>query len=232
MAQPDFTWLNEAGALSRVVFPASVAAGAASTIRFKTDVVMVDSGYENRNGRWRQPLLRVDAALGVDSLETLSALEHFFRLVYGKREAFLFEHPRDCQSSDPVSAAAQQMPAVTKDDQIIGTGDAIEVAFQLGKTYTVTDIDAVDATEFRPITKPQAATVLIALDGVLQGSGWTLDDDTGIVTFSAAPGSSVVVTAGFKYWIPMRFDTDEMSTNLRDYGTGSVSIPMVEVRGV
>jgi uncharacterized protein (TIGR02217 family) len=53
-----------------------------------------------------------------------------------------------------------------------------------------------------------AGTVRIALDGVELASGWSVDATTGIVTFAAAPGAGVAITAGFEFDVPVRFDSD------------------------
>ncbi len=83
----------------------------------------------------------------------------------------------------------------------------------------------------RTITKPVAGTVVVALDGVTQGSGWSVDTTTGIVTFTSAPASGVAVTAGFEFDVPVRFDTDQLDVNLDIETKGSIaSIPLIEVR--
>ena len=74
-------------------------------------------------------------------------------------------------------------------------------------------------------------TVLLARGGVATTSGWTIDSTTGIITFAAAPGAGVSVTAGFEFDVPVRFDTDELPVTLDIERLGSItSIPLVEVR--
>ena len=54
---------------------------------------------------------------------------------------------------------------------------------------------------------------------------------TGIVTFDVAPGNSVLVTAGFEFDVPVRFDTDRLDVTWDLDRLGSIaSIPLVEVR--
>jgi len=75
------------------------------------------------------------------------------------------------------------------------------------------------------------ATVRIALGGVEQPSGWSVDTMTGVVTFSAAPGSGVAITAGFEFDVPVRFDTDVLDVTLDLERLGSItSIPLLELR--
>jgi uncharacterized protein (TIGR02217 family) len=76
-----------------------------------------------------------------------------------------------------------------------------------------------------------AGTVRVALGGVEQLSGWTVDTTTGIVSFTTAPGSGVAVTAGFEFDVPVRFDSDSMDVNLDIERLGSItSIPLMEIR--
>ena len=54
---------------------------------------------------------------------------------------------------------------------------------------------------------------------------------TGVVTFDAAPGAGVLVTAGFEFDVPVRFDTDRLDVTWDLDRLGSIaSIPLVEVR--
>jgi uncharacterized protein (TIGR02217 family) len=79
--------------------------------------------------------------------------------------------------------------------------------------------------------KPVAGTVLLALDGIAQGSGWSVDPATGVVSFAASPGNGVIVTAGFEFDVPVRFDTDRLDVTLDIERMGSIaSIPLIEIR--
>ena len=73
--------------------------------------------------------------------------------------------------------------------------------------------------------------VRIALGGVEQLSGWSVDTATGVITFSAAPGAGVAITAGFEFDVPVRFDTDVLDVTLDLERLGSItSIPLLEIR--
>ncbi len=76
-----------------------------------------------------------------------------------------------------------------------------------------------------------AGSVRIALAGVEQPSGWSVDTTTGIVSFGAALGSGVAITAGFEFDVPVRFDTDALDVTLDLERLGSItSIPLLEIR--
>jgi uncharacterized protein (TIGR02217 family) len=60
-----------------------------------------------------------------------------------------------------------------------------------------------------------------------------VNTSTGIVTFAGGhvPGVGGVVTAGFEFDVPVRFDTDQLEINLAQIEAGSIPhIPIVEIR--
>ena len=72
----------------------------------------------------------------------------------------------------------------------------------------------------------------IKVDNVtkVEDTDYSLDDDTGIVTFGAAPGADAVITANYRFYCPVRFDRDiyEESTLYIDvWNMGD--IPIIEV---
>ena len=83
----------------------------------------------------------------------------------------------------------------------------------------------------RAIAKPVGGTVRLALNGVEQMSGWSVDTATGSVTFTTAPGAGVAITAGFEFDVPVRFDSDMLDVTLDLERLGSItSIPLLEIR--
>jgi len=76
-----------------------------------------------------------------------------------------------------------------------------------------------------------AGSVRVALNGVEQMSGWSVDTTTGIVSFTLAPGNAVIVRAGFEFDVPVRFDSDQLDVTLDIERLGSItSIPLLEIR--
>lgn len=115
-------------------------------------------------------------------------------------------------------------------DHEIGIGDGEATAFQLIKTY-----GAAFAPWSREIKKPVVGSVLVAVDGVAQvdGDAYALDPASGVVTFDAehVPAVGAVVSAGFEFDVPVRFDTDKLEINLQGFKHGAIpNIPIVEVR--
>jgi len=202
-------------------FPASLSFGSIGGPERLTEIVTLASGFEERNTPWAQSRRRYDAGMALRSLEDIEALIAFFEARQGQLYGFRWKDWSDYKSSRAGAAPAF-------DDQSIGLGDDATVAFQLRKTYRSGAQDAV-----RPITKPVAGSVRIGLDGLemTEGVDYAVDDTTGIVTFSVPPGSDVVVTAGYEFDVPVRFDTDRIAVSLASFEAGEVpDVPVVEIR--
>lgn len=202
-----------------VRFPDNIGRGARGGPERRTRVVELASGREERNAVWADSRRRYDVSYGIRRADDLAAVIAFFEARNGRLLGFRFKDWADYKSCAPSGTPSAL-------DQPIGTGNGSATAFQLAKRYT-----SGARTWERTITKPVAGSVLIALGGVAQPSGWSLDTATGIVTFVTAPGSGVAVTAGFEFDVPVRFDTDMLDVTLDFERLGSIqSIPLIEVR--
>jgi uncharacterized protein (TIGR02217 family) len=202
-----------------VRFPTAIAFGASGGPERRTEIVSLASGYEERNSRWANSRRRYNAGYGVRTLDDLHAVIAFFEERRGRLYGFRWKDRVDFQSCAPGAAVAAT-------DQPLGEGDGDTMTFQLAKTY-----GSAHAPFTRAIMKPVEATVAVALDGVALDDGWAVDLTTGVVTFDTAPDADVVVTAGFQFDVPVRFDTDTLEVNLTSFVAGDIpSIPLVEIR--
>lgn len=193
-----------------VQFPPKIAYGASGGPQFNTSIVTTQGGFEQRNVNWQKARGRWDVSTGIKMKTDMDAVIAFFRARFGKAYGFRFKDWSDYQAVG----------------QVIGTGNGVLTAFQLVKLYT-----SGSNSYSREIKKPVSGTVKIYLNGVLQGSGYSVDLTTGIVTFSSAPGNTVVVSADFDFDVPVRFDTDTLA--VRTDGPGIYvwdAIPVVEIR--
>lgn len=206
-------------AFHEIRFPDSISRGAKGGPERRTRIVELASGDEERNASWANSRRRYDVSYGVRRADDLAAVVAFFEARNGRLYAFRFKDWSDYKSCLPSAA-----PAPT--DQIIGTGNGSTTTFALTKTY------ASGAQSWaRAILKPVVGTVTISLNGIAQGSGWSVNTTTGIVTFAVPPTTGAVIRAGFEFDVPVRFDTDELPVTLDIERTGSIpSIPLIEVR--
>ncbi len=205
-----------------VRFPIDVSLGSRGGPTRRTDIVTLASGREHRNSRWAHSRRRYDAGLGVRTIDALHAVVAFFEERRGRLYGFRFRDRVDCKSGPP-SAPASPL------DQAIGTGDGTTATFQLVKTY-----GSAHAPYARPVAKPVAGTVRVAVNGIEQATGtaFSCDPATGMVTFlpGAIPPAGAAVTAGFEFDVPVRFDTDELEIDLSAFEAGEIpKIPLIEI---
>jgi uncharacterized protein (TIGR02217 family) len=206
-----------------VRFPTAISRGATGGPERRTDVVVLGSGFEERNSRWADSRRSYNAGYGVKSVDDLHAVIAFFEERRGRLYGFRWRDHSDWKSCAPLATPAPL-------DCLIGTGDGLQATFQLQKTY-----GSPFAPWSRAVKKPVAATVRVAVAGAEKTAGihFTADGSTGIVTFLAGsiPPAGQSVTAGFEFDVPVRFDTDKLEINLSGFQHGAIpSIPVVEVR--
>jgi uncharacterized protein (TIGR02217 family) len=211
-------------AFHEVLFPLDIALKSAGGPERRTEIVALGSGREERNARWAHSRRRYDAGYGVKTLDALSSVVAFFEERRGRLHGFRWRDRLDHSSALPGAA-------VTALDQMIGTGDGVAQAFQLTKRY-----GSVHAPYARPVSKPVAGSVLVAVAGVAQaeGTAFTCDATTGLITFLAGhvPAVDAAITAGFVFDVPVRFDTDFLEVDLSAFAAGAIPrIPLVEIKG-
>jgi len=206
-------------AFHEVRFPDDISRGARGGRERRTQVVELASGDEERNASWADSRRRYDAAYGIRRADDLAAVIAFFEARNGRLHGFRWKDWGDYRSGLPSTPV---MPI----DQTLGTGDGATTVFQLVKRY-----ESGSQAWVRRIVKPVTGTVRVARGGVEAVSGWSVDATTGVVTFATAPGAGVIVTAGFEFDVPVRFDTDRLDVTWDLDRLGSIaSIPLVEVR--
>lgn len=200
-------------------FPVNISRGARGGPERRVQIVELASGDEERNASWSNSRRRYDVAYGIRKADDLAAVVAFFEARGGRLYGFRFKDWSDFKSSLP-------SVATSRTDQSLGTGTGALTTFQLVKRYT-----SGAQTWTRTITKPVAGTLLVALNGVNQAGGWTINTATGILTFTVAPALGVTVAAGFEFDVPVRFDSEAMDVTLDFERLGSInSIPLVELR--
>jgi uncharacterized protein (TIGR02217 family) len=162
---------------------------------FQTRIQRAASGRELRALDYPYPLwqftlvfdlLRDNPAAGYDELQTLMG---FFMLCQGAFGTFLFRDPSDDQ------VAGQQ----------IGVGNASTTVFQLQRSMGTT----LPGGGFQePIVAPNIVSA-VHLNGITQNpASYSVDPNTGLVTFVTAPGSELIISADFSYYFRCRFVDD------------------------
>ncbi|WP_148716498.1 DUF2460 domain-containing protein [Chitinolyticbacter meiyuanensis] len=135
---------------------------------FKTDIVSVNSGAEQRKGVWANGRGEWDIDY-VQGKAAFYGLRDFFKARGGRLEGFRFKDWMDWQDD---GNGVLLSPA-------LALGPDGGKTAQLGKRYAST----AGSAELYPIRKPVNGTLQLKKAGVTQG-GWTADYATGLVTFA------------------------------------------------
>ena len=116
---------------------------------------------------------------------------------YGKFSGFRAKHFDDYTTNNFTSAPTSFDEPLAR----VGTG-----IYQLQKRYGIDKTPLSIGHPVRTIFKPVAGTVLVAVNGVQQLTGWTVNTTNGRITFTVDPGIAATVTGGCQFDIPVRFD--------------------------
>lgn len=197
---------------------------------FSTQIVMVDSGSEQANARWSEPLRDINIPQGVRDQTTFNDLLDHWLVSRGPLKTWPFRDPTDFASC-PLEVINQE-PTLSRADQEIGTGDGVTTDFQLVKQYTRGGY-----THDRTIHFPVVASVLVGIDGVDPADlspalAWSVSRLGGVVHFNTPPPNGAVITAGFLFDLQVRFQDDNTFRGImRTYSVnGFADIPLQEVR--
>lgn len=211
-------------------FPDKIMEGAMASVVWSTGITTYGNGTEFRNSHWLYPLKRFDIP-NVDDKDIIRVIQDWFMNTKGPFTGFRVKDHTDYKSTASMDAA------ITDTDQNIGTGDGTTTDFQITKTYTVGA-----NTIARKITKLVSGTLVVAVDGAPQSDSsspvdYTVDEDTGIITFTVAPGSTTspygtpAITCGYEYDVPVRFENDQLDIRLLTLDSHSIdNLPLVELR--
>lgn len=206
--------------LDDVRLPEKWSMGSTGGPEWLTDQVDTADGGAWVEQRWQDPLHRYDIAHNVKTPAAIAEIRAFHNARRGKKYAFLLKDWLD------FSSAADGQSAPTMTDQPLGTGTGAQTAFQLVKRYA----DPLRPYD-RPIAWPEAGSVLVAVNGVLKTSGVSVARGTGIVTLTPAPAAAAVITAGFRFDVPVHFTEDRLEISYDTINSRSAgSIVLEEVR--
>ena len=195
---------------------------------FKTNLLAAVSGFEQRNIDWSKirgewdlsgRFMRLSEAVPAVTTD-MHTMRDFFIIQEGRAHGFRFKDHLDFEIGDDDNP--------TTDNRSIGTGDASKTIFQVFKRYTFGA-----QTYDRNITKLVTGKTEFLLDGALKvvTTDYTVDLNTGLVTWNSAPGVGVDVHVACEFDIPVRFDTDHLGLTLEPGSIGLVSqIPVVELK--
>jgi len=185
--------------MSTEILTFTPAFGLKEDIEFSTLIFQADSGREKRRSKWSKPIRTLDTWLENENDVAVNLIWEFFKARKGKFDTFWVKFP----TSFKVSGEA------------VGAGNGSQTVFNL---------------DYFPVV---LSSTKVYLDGILQVSGYTISNDLtneiAKITFNAAPGAGVVITADYEYYIQVRFDDDKLSRELVQYKLYNTTLKFKEV---
>ncbi len=161
---------------------------------FNTIVQEASSGLEVRIGlftwplyEWELPYSWLSQEAAIMDFQTLSG---FFNQMYGQFDTFLFQDPNDNGT-------------IVGSPTPFATADGVTTVFQMGRTLGgfIDPIGGINAISRAPS---------IYFNSTLQSSGYTINNNTGVITFSSAPTTGLVLKADFDYYWRVRMAEDKV----------------------
>lgn len=203
------------------IFPTDVNFDTEEGPEFKTDLVILGSGWDKANIVWDEPLFRFDIGYGARTPDKVYTAYNFFMATKGRAQIFLVKCRLDFKSAE----GNQRTATVSATDQSLGIATAGQTAFQAVKTYTVAGFSTT-----KTIRRLRAGTARISVDDTEETTGWTVDLGTGIFTRSSALTGGEEVKAGFEFYFACRFDDDQWRSHFRTWFAGETRLTATEVR--
>lgn len=175
--------------MSDLVFPTLPGMGLMTRrIMHRNIVQTASSGREVRIVLWKYPRYEWDITfnfLDMDGVKAFQTIADMFNLQHGGFGTMLFVDPTDYKVTD----------------QTIGTGNGSTTKWQLQRSFG-------GFNEPVYAIKTDVVAPVIKLNGSVT-SAYTINNDTGEITFSSAPGGGVTITGTYEYYYRVRFKDDQ-----------------------
>lgn len=168
--------------------------GTTATITTSTAIVETFSGIETRSINWVYPLLKFNIGQKSCLNEQLAYFLAFHAARKGAYEGFRFKDWSDYTFNTVITLNANKQA-------------------QLFKQYSVAG-----SSVKRPLSKIVTGTVLVFVNDVVT-QGWTLNYNTGVITFNAIPTGTIRVSGEFD--VPVRFESDKINLRFKAYEPGT-----------
>ena len=172
-----------------------IAYGTTATITTSTAIVENFSGSETRSINWMQPLLKFNIGQKGCLNQELQQFIAFHEARKGTYQGFRFKDWSDYQFNQVITLNTNKQA-------------------QLFKTYTVESLSVK-----RPLIKIVTGTVSVFVNNILVTEGWTLNYNTGVITFNEIPAGTIQVSGEFD--VPVRFESDKIDLRFEAYESGT-----------
>lgn len=200
--------------------PVNVRIGASFADDYNVEISRTAGGREYRRIVHPFPSRRFRVSFTAENADLYNDVLALYHRAYGKYAGFRVKAINDWSTNGTVGTPT----ALDQELVLVSAG-----VYQLVKAYGTngTALSGV-GYPYRKLFKPVSGTVLIAVAGVPQASGWTVDTTTGLVTFAVDPGAAMV-TGGCQFDIPCRFDSAIDVTPVSPVWAETSEIDLVEL---
>ncbi len=150
-------------------------------------------------------------------------LSVFFEARAGRRYGFLYRDWLDDHTGTGLPSPY---------DEELQPADPARHLFPLWKTYQSSADEAAPAPMRRRIFTPQAATLQVMRgDRLLQSQiDYQLQPRSGIIRLTEALAPDETLTAGFYFYVPVRFDVDRLNVDMVGSDLAQVTaLPLIEL---
>ncbi len=158
---------------------------------FSTSINSLSSGFEQRIQLWSRSRRKYGFSFGGRANTDIAIITNFFISRSGPANGFRFKDWSDYKVTDgllvnPYPLAVAQLTRIYSDSA---------------------------GSEARLIKKPVAGTVTIKKNGsnFVSSGNWTIDNTTGIVTFTSTPLNTDTFTWSGEFDVPVRFVQDQLT---------------------
>lgn len=197
--------------------PEDVERGAQGGPSFSTTILELQSGFEQRNINWEYPRLEWDLSYGIQSKSDLQSVMNAYYVAQGRGHSFRFKDYSDYQVGDDANDTPVSI--------FVASGGETQV--QAIKPYSFAG-----STFNRALTRLVTGTVRVFIDAVEQTitTDFTVDVETGVITFLSALSAAEVVGLICEFDVPVRFNDDKLDVRME--WEDALEIPRIPIREI
>jgi uncharacterized protein (TIGR02217 family) len=172
---------------------------------FKTRIVEMKNGRENRNADWAFARHRFSTRFNNILPEPYRNIKQMHMVARGRLRNFKFRDELDFEATN----------------EVFGEGDGTTTTFQLRK------ISVIDGVSYIRNTYVVIGAVVATVNGT--PASVTVDSDRGEVTFAVAPADGAVLRGTWMFGVWVRFDQDYLPFSLDDFQAVNGTIDLIEM---
>ena len=201
-------------------FPDDISYGASSGPEYSTDIVVIGSGYEQRNSNWLSSRWSADVSHGIRTEAQIATLIAFFRIAKGKANNF-----RVKDWVDFTAVVANGRLGTTA----IGTGTP---TYQLYKRYS-NAAGSEDRKITRPVTAITCYKTAVAITVGAAAGNIAINYSTGLITFVAyASSGATAITVGATTVVTLTTNPNTLIAGKKLYLSGFTGADAALVNGL